>query len=111
MNKSRRKELNTLQDRITALRAAFEEAIRPIIDEASSIHGDLESIRDGEQEAFDNLPESVQGGERGQDMESAISEMESALDTLESIGTTPVDEIDTELESAFSSIEEAKGQG
>lgn len=110
MNKSRRKELSALQDRIAALRAAFEEAIQPILDEASNIHGDLESIRDDEQEALDNLPESVQGGERGQDMENAISEMENAMSVLESLGSIAIDEVDSELESTLSGIAAARGE-
>lgn len=42
-----------------------------------------ESLRDEEQEAFDNLPESLQSGERGEKMESAIDALDYAADDLQ----------------------------
>lgn len=59
------------------------------LDEAKN---QIEAVRDDEQAAFDNLPESLQQGEKGQSMEEAIgnlddaiSEMESAISTLEAV--------------------------
>ena len=43
----------------------------------------LESVRDEEQEAFDNLPESLQYSERGEAMEDFISIMDEFLDYLD----------------------------
>lgn len=43
----------------------------------------METIRDEEQEAFDNLPESIQCSERGETMEDYISTMEEMLDYLD----------------------------
>lgn len=43
----------------------------------------IESLRDEEQEAFDNLPESLQSGERGEKMESAIDALDYAADDLQ----------------------------
>jgi hypothetical protein len=65
MNKDRRKEL-------TAIGAAILEA-----------KDHLEAVRDAEQEAFDNLPESLQQGERGQAMEEAIGNLENTISSLE----------------------------
>lgn len=45
---------------------------------------DLESIRDEEQEAFDNMPEGMQQGERGTAMEAAVQELDEAIDGLDS---------------------------
>lgn len=67
MNKQRRKELEKVQDAILG-------AIT-----------DLECIRDEEQEAFDNLPESLQYSEKGEYMEETISMIEDVLSDLESI--------------------------
>ena len=53
MNKQRRKELETISDEIEKL---IER---------------LESARDDEQEYFDNMPESIQAGERGERAEYA----------------------------------------
>lgn len=43
----------------------------------------LEVVRDEEQEAFDNLPESLQEGERGQKMEEAADALDTAVSDLE----------------------------
>lgn len=65
MNKVRRKELSRVVD---------------LLDQARDL---LETIRDEEQEAFDNLPESIQCSERGEAMENCISTMEEMLDYLD----------------------------
>lgn len=38
-----------------------------------------------EQEAFDNMPESLQGSERGEEMAGFIGDMENSADDLDSI--------------------------
>jgi chromosome segregation ATPase len=43
---------------------------------------DFESVRDAEQEAFDNLPESLQESEKGEKMQENIDALESALDSI-----------------------------
>ena len=65
MNNERRKSINTLID---------------LIDDARS---QLETIKDEEQEAYDNLPEGLQQAERGQASEQAISCLEDAISSLE----------------------------
>lgn len=45
----------------------------------------LETVRDDEQEAFDNMPENLQGSERGEQMEEWICTMEEAIDSLSDI--------------------------
>ena len=65
MNKVRRKELARVVD---------------LLDQARDL---LEIIRDEEQEAFDNLPESIQCSERGETMEDYISTMVEMLDYLD----------------------------
>lgn len=62
MNADRRK-------RIAALTAELER-----------IKEDIEALRDEEQEAFDNLPENFQEGERGERMETAIENLDYAAD-------------------------------
>lgn len=65
MNKTRRKALGKIID---------------LISEARTL---LEDIRDEEQEAFDNMPESLQASERGETMEDAISTMDDIISSLE----------------------------
>jgi len=65
MNKDRRIRLNGMVGQIEQLIA------------------DLEAVRDEEQDARDNLPQSIQDGERGEAMLEAIDSMETALGQLE----------------------------
>lgn len=70
MNKLRRRQL----------RAALD-----LLDEARSI---LETVQEDEQEAFDNMPESLQSSERGEAMGETISNLEDAVSSLEEIDET-----------------------
>lgn len=65
MNKARRKEI--------------ARAIE-LMDEAREI---LEAVKDEEQEAFDNMPESLQCSERGETMEEYIGTLEDVVYNLE----------------------------
>lgn len=60
MNKSRR-------DRITKVISALEE-----------LSNEIDEILQEEQDAYDNMPEGVQNGERGDKAQEAISNLESA---------------------------------
>lgn len=74
MNKIRRKELASIVAKLETL-----DAIRLEISEM------LESVIDEEQEALDNLPESLQDSEKGQQMQEYIDSMTDVLDNLENI--------------------------
>ena len=74
MNKARRKELAQIVAKLEELEALHLE-----------IKEELEAVRDEEQEALDNLPESLQESERGEQMQEYIDAMESALDDLEQL--------------------------
>ena len=65
MNKARRKEI--------------ARAIE-LMDEAREI---LEAVKDEEQEAFDNMPESLQCSERGEAMEGYIGTLEEVVYNLD----------------------------
>jgi hypothetical protein len=65
MNKVRRKEI--------------AKAIE-LLEQAREI---LESVRDDEQEAFDNMPESLQSSERGEAMEEYIYTLEEAIEAID----------------------------
>jgi hypothetical protein len=43
----------------------------------------LQEARDEEQDAFDNLPEGLQSGERGQAMEASVSHLDEAITSAE----------------------------
>lgn len=46
--------------------------------------GIVESVRDDEQECFDNLPENLQESDRAQAMESAVDLLYDALEDISS---------------------------
>ncbi len=45
----------------------------------------INAVKDEEQEAFDNLPESLQGGEQGLRMASHIADLEECADLIEGV--------------------------
>ena len=51
----------------------------------ADIQNDIECISEDEQEAFDNLPESLQYSERGDNMQEAIDNLDYALSSLEEV--------------------------
>ena len=67
MNKDRRTRLSEISDKI------------------AEIISDLEEIRDEEESAFENLPESLQESVRGQELQEKIDGMNDILDNLEYI--------------------------
>ena len=66
MNNKRRKEISSISS---------------ILEDVKSR---LSTVIDEEQEAFDNMPESIQGSDRGCESEEALDSMNDALDSIES---------------------------
>lgn len=67
MNNTRRKRIQKLKDKLLDLLTEIEE------------------IKDEEQEAYDNLPGSLQDGEQGEKMSEAIDNLDSAYSSLEEV--------------------------
>lgn len=67
MNKARRKWLQSVIEQLEAQKT------------------EIESIQEEEQEAYDNMPESLQDSERGQAMYECVSDLESERDSLEDV--------------------------
>lgn len=55
---------------------------KELLNDAAEI---IETVHDEEQEAFDNLAESFQNGERGQKMQGMIDDLDSALSDVRGI--------------------------
>lgn len=53
------------------------------------------TLRDEEQDYFDNMPESLQAGEKGEKAEAAINAMENVVGLLEDFAGIDADELDT----------------
>lgn len=67
MNEVRRKELQKALD---------------LISEAKEI---IQGVKQDEEQAFDNMPESLQEGEKGEKMQSAIEKLDGCYDACENI--------------------------
>ena len=65
MNKARRASLKLALSKIETLTAYIEE-----------IKEDLQSVLDEEEEAYENLPESIQGSEKGEQMQEYIDSLD-----------------------------------
>lgn len=57
--------------------------ISGVINNLETCKEDLENVRDSEQEALDNMPESLQESERGQTMETNIEIFEDVINSLD----------------------------
>lgn len=57
--------------------------ISKAVEELIGIKQSLEDVRDEEQSFFDNMPESIQNGNRGQDAEACVSDLEETLDFID----------------------------
>jgi len=65
------------------MNAKRRREIKKIKEQLSDLALKLEELKDQEQEAYDNLPESLQQGERGEKMESAINELDEVINDLQ----------------------------
>jgi len=74
MNNERRKEIAEAIKLLVKARDAYENA--------ATI---LESCKDEEEEAFENLPEGLQSSDRGETMEQNVEYLQTAIDELDNI--------------------------
>jgi len=83
MNAARRKILALGIERLAEAQQLLTEA------------GDsFETVRDEEQEYFDNMPESIQSGEKGQAAEELISRLEEAIELITSVTEISTDDLE-----------------
>lgn len=100
MNNQRRKSLKQLIKQLEGLTENFEELKSQVEDVVTEI----EYLRDEEEEAYNNLPEGIQDGERGERMQETIDSLDSATGQLEDVD---VDDILSYINDAIDSINEA----
>lgn len=93
MNKARRKALEDAKNVIERAKHLIENG-----------HEELRAVLTDEMDAYDNLPESLQSGDKGDEMEGNISELEQAEGELETIKET-MSTLVTDIESALESID------
>ena len=100
MNKLRRKELgqvinglNTIQDR----------------DDLYSLINTLDNIKYDEESYYDNIPENLQYSQRAEDSETAIENLEEALDLLNEVYDEEEFDVNNELiQQVIDKIEDAR---
>lgn len=56
--------------------------LEEVLCKAEELREELEIIKDEEQDAHDNLPEAIQWGQRGDDMQEIVDVLEYAVDNL-----------------------------
>lgn len=96
MNNARRKAISTIIHSINDLNKKFSASVE-------ELYNEIEAVQDDEQEALNNMPESMEGSERYSAMESAIESMQSAMDSLD----YALADLDESVSEAVSALEEA----
>jgi len=97
MNKARRKAIDELYNRLATLQTELEN-----LSNADDMKDTAETIRDEEQEYFDNMPDSLQQGEKGQQASEAADNLTTAFDKLSEVAdaiTTLRDDVNEALEA------------
>lgn len=61
------------------------KAIQEVIDKMEELREELDGIMSDEQDAFDNLPESLQESDRGNAMQEAIDNLDYAMSSIEEV--------------------------
>lgn len=100
MNKTRRKELSDIIKRLNMIHD--KENLYDCINT-------LENIKDEEKDYYDNIPENLQYSQRAEDSETAIENLEEALDLLNKVyDMDELNKTDDSIQRAIDLIENAK---
>lgn len=86
MNNDRRKDLADIRGQLEELNATFDD-----------LKTRLEQCKDDEQEYYDNMPESLQGGEKGERAQAAVDALDEAYNALDEIS---FDDVIANIETA-----------
>jgi hypothetical protein len=68
-----------------AQRQRIDEMLRklePMLEDLEPLKEELSTLASEERDKFDNMPESLQGGEKGQAIDEAATELESASENI-----------------------------
>lgn len=71
MNAERRKQIDAIIERLNAVQ-----------NETESILAEIEGVQADEQEYYDNMPEAMQGGEKGDRASEAVDALTEAADGI-----------------------------
>lgn len=88
MNNDRRKRLQDLQEKGNAL----NDRLKDLMSEYESLQAEIEEVKDEEQNYYDNMPESLQGGDKGSAAEQVVSDLDTVLEAIgDFVGTDKPD--------------------
>lgn len=59
--------------------------IQKLIDKLYEIQGDIDFLKDEEQEYYDNMPESIQAGEKGDKAQEAVDNLDYAYSSIDEV--------------------------
>lgn len=103
---ARRRRIRELQAQLTALQGELTLAAEvSCLEDAKTDAGDL---RDEEQEYHDNMPESLQQGDRGQAAEAAAQALDEAADALGEVQEA-IEDLSDKVQEALDKLDEATG--
>lgn len=100
MNKQQRKDLAKLEKKLEpfkdegALSALSKEDKDAVDDELSDIRQELESVVSEEQEKYDNMPEGLQNGDKGEELSDVIQTLQGGVDALDAVDGADLKEED-----------------
>jgi chromosome segregation ATPase len=119
MNSDRRKRLDVIMTDLEKLNGVWDEIqhqyeeLSSKVEEFSGGIADakqmLEGVKDEEYDAFENLSEGLQQGDRGRAMSAAIGEMEDALGMLDDMNVE-LELPDPDIDSVITALDSAKAQ-
>lgn len=92
MNKTRRNAINKLSSAATELLENYNAVENRTVEDRKKFAGKFEDLRsqietvyDEENDYYDNMPESLQGSDKGESSQSAIDALESAMEAAQEI--------------------------
>ena len=88
MNKQRRKDIDVIIQNLKNAQSFLDDAL-----------SDANNIRDEEQEYYDNMPENMQNGEKGEIAQVAVDNLYEVVSALEDLD---IDDLISKLEEAQS---------
>jgi phage host-nuclease inhibitor protein Gam len=117
MNKDRRKQIDSCRNDLDKIKTEVEEFTSEDKDQiaekednwtgrVADIRSDLESARDEEQDYYDNMPEGLKGGDKGETAQSAIDALQNAITECENLeNVTEIGEFIKDFPDKFDEIE------
>ena len=118
MNKDTRKRIDGIMadiEKTASLRVEIDELLEQAttkLEEYKQVFADasimIDEIKDEEQEKFDNLSEGLQQSERGQNLEAAVTALESAMESCNQFDELEGFILEIDADEIITSLDEAK---